>query len=167
MTVLPLYGKINNNNNNNKTNTILLQNQELLKWCCNERIGKMLHNICISAVAISLRWESAWASCYYPKQKLSNMKLNIFLLLFLFILLAFSSISDQLYDIQFSNLVYTSSLRENQALSYEGPAKSFVTGFGLLQCYVLSNIFLLQTFKVFPLYWNTIFVTFYPVAKSR
>ena len=36
--------------------------------------------------------------------------------------------------------------------SYEGPAKSFVTGFGLLQCYVLSNIFLLQTFKVFPLY---------------
>ena len=35
---------------------------------------------------------------------------------------------------------------------YEGPAKSFVTGFGLLQCYVLSNIFLLQTFKVFSLY---------------
>ena len=35
---------------------------------------------------------------------------------------------------------------------YEGPAKSFVTGFGLLQCYILSNIFLLQTFKVFPLY---------------
>ena len=30
---------------------------------------------------------------------------------------------------------------------YEGPAKSFVTGSGLLQCYVLSNIFLLQTFK--------------------
>ena len=37
-------------------------------------------------------------------------------------------------------------------LSYEGPANSFVTEFGLLQCYVLSNIFLLQTFKVFPLY---------------
>ena len=36
--------------------------------------------------------------------------------------------------------------------NYEGPAKSFVTGFGLLQCYVLSNILLLQTFKVFPLY---------------
>ena len=36
--------------------------------------------------------------------------------------------------------------------TYEGPAKSFVTGFGLLQSYVLSNIFLLQTFKVFPLY---------------
>ena len=35
---------------------------------------------------------------------------------------------------------------------YEGPVKSFVTGFGLLQCYVLSNIFLIQTFKVFPLY---------------
>ena len=27
---------------------------------------------------------------------------------------------------------------------YEGPAKCFVTGFVLLQCYVLSNIFLLQ-----------------------
>ena len=36
--------------------------------------------------------------------------------------------------------------------SYEDPAKSFVTGFGLLQCYVLLNVFLLQTFKVFPLY---------------
>ena len=39
---------------------------------------------------------------------------------------------------------------------YEGPAKRFVTGFGLLQCYVLSNIFLYQTFKVSPLYWNTL-----------
>ena len=37
-------------------------------------------------------------------------------------------------------------------LLYEGPVKSFVTGFGLLQCYILLNIFLLQTFKVFPLY---------------
>ena len=33
---------------------------------------------------------------------------------------------------------------------YEGRAKSFVTGFGLRQCYILSNIFLLQTFKVSP-----------------
>ena len=33
--------------------------------------------------------------------------------------------------------------------------KVFFTRLGLLQCYVLSNIFLLQTFKVFPLYWNT------------
>ena len=33
---------------------------------------------------------------------------------------------------------------------YEDPAKGFVTGFGLLQYYVLLNIFLLQTFKVFP-----------------
>ena len=37
-------------------------------------------------------------------------------------------------------------------LVYKGPAKGFVTGFRLLQCYVLSNIFLLQTFKVFHLY---------------
>ena len=35
---------------------------------------------------------------------------------------------------------------------YKGPAKSFFTGFGLLQCHILSNIFLIQTFKVFPLY---------------
>ena len=33
---------------------------------CNDRIGKMLHNICISAVAMSLRWATCgpWASCY-------------------------------------------------------------------------------------------------------
>ena len=47
-------------------------------------------------------------------------------------------------------------MRNKQTLTkkaaYKGPAKSFVTGFGLLQCYVLSDIFLLQTFKVFPLY---------------
>ena len=42
--------------------------------------------------------------------------------------------------------------RNNSWISYEGPAKRFITGFGLLQCYVLSNIFLLQTFEVFPLY---------------
>ena len=32
---------------------------------CNDRIGKMLHNICISAVAMSLRWATygPWASC--------------------------------------------------------------------------------------------------------
>ena len=32
---------------------------------CDDRIGKILHNICISAVAMSLRWASRgpWASC--------------------------------------------------------------------------------------------------------
>ena len=32
---------------------------------CDDRIGKMLHNICISAVAMTLRWASrgSWASC--------------------------------------------------------------------------------------------------------
>ena len=35
---------------------------------------------------------------------------------------------------------------------YEGPAKSFVTGFGLLQCYDLSNIFYYKTFNIVPLY---------------
>ena len=43
-----------------------------------------------------------------------------------------------------------SSLISVIAGHYEGPAKSFVTGFVVLQCYVLSNIFLLQTFKVSP-----------------
>ena len=50
---------------------------------------------------------------------------------------------------------------------YEGPAKSFVTGFGLLQCYVLSNIFLLQTFKVFPSLLKHIFVTFLPSREKQ
>ena len=33
---------------------------------CDDRIGKMLHNICMSAVAMSLRWANGgpWASCY-------------------------------------------------------------------------------------------------------
>ena len=32
----------------------------------NDRIGKMLHNICMSAVALSLRWANhgQWASCF-------------------------------------------------------------------------------------------------------
>ena len=30
---------------------------------------------------------------------------------------------------------------------YEGPAKRFVTGFGLLQCYVLSNIFFITNLQ--------------------
>ena len=34
---------------------------------CDDRIGKMLHNICISAVAMSLRWATSgpWASCFF------------------------------------------------------------------------------------------------------
>ena len=33
---------------------------------CDNRIGKMLHNICMSAVAMSLRWANRgpWASCF-------------------------------------------------------------------------------------------------------
>ena len=33
---------------------------------CDDRIGKMLHNICISAVAMSHRWATRgpWASCF-------------------------------------------------------------------------------------------------------
>ena len=50
---------------------------------------------------------------------------------------------------------------------YEGHAKSFVIGFGLLQCYVLSNIFLLQTFKVFPPLLKHIFVTFLPSREKQ
>ena len=51
-------------------------------------------------------------------------------------------------DYGFGTMTATTAISSN----YEGPVKSFVTGFGLLHCYVLSNIFLLQTFKVFPLY---------------
>ena len=38
---------------------------------CDDRMGKMLHNICISAVVMSLRWASRgpWASCYYFSTK--------------------------------------------------------------------------------------------------
>ena len=34
---------------------------------CDDRIGKMLHNICVSAVAVSLRWATRgpWASCFF------------------------------------------------------------------------------------------------------
>ena len=34
---------------------------------CDDRIGKMLHNICMSAMAVSLRWANRgpWASCYF------------------------------------------------------------------------------------------------------
>ena len=34
---------------------------------CHNSIGKMLHAICISAVAVSLRWASCgpWASCFF------------------------------------------------------------------------------------------------------
>ena len=38
---------------------------------CDDGIGKMLHNICMSAVAMSLRWANRgpWASCSYFSQK--------------------------------------------------------------------------------------------------
>ena len=52
-------------------------------------------------------------------------------------------------------------------LIYEGPAKSFVTRFGLLQCYVLSNIFLLQNFKVFPPLLKHLFVFFLPSREKQ
>ena len=34
---------------------------------CDDRIGKMLHNICMSAVAMSIRWANRgpWASCFF------------------------------------------------------------------------------------------------------
>ena len=38
---------------------------------CHKSIGKMMHAICISAVAVSLRWASCgpWASCFYLSTK--------------------------------------------------------------------------------------------------
>ena len=57
-------------------------------------------------------------------------------------------------------------LRHDNRGYYEGPAKSFVTGFGLLQCYILSNIFLLQTFKIFPLYTETHFGNLFTQSRK-
>ena len=41
---------------------------------CDDRTGKMLHNICISAVAMSLRWAPSgpWASCYLMCRRKQN-----------------------------------------------------------------------------------------------
>ena len=41
---------------------------------CDDRIGKMLLNICMSAVALSLRWANRgpWASCYTSYLSTSN-----------------------------------------------------------------------------------------------
>ena len=45
---------------------------------CDDRIGKMLHNICMSAVAISLRWANhgLWASCLTSLKVLGWLKPN-------------------------------------------------------------------------------------------
>ena len=42
---------------------------------CHKSIGKMLHAICISAVAVSLRWASCgpWASCFFYLQVALNV----------------------------------------------------------------------------------------------
>ena len=50
---------------------------------------------------------------------------------------------------------------------YEGPAKSFVTGFGLLQCYVLSNIFFITNLQSIPPLLKHIFVTFLPSREKQ
>ena len=49
----------------------------------------------------------------------------------------------------------------------KGPAKSFVTGFGLLQCYVLSNIFFIKNFQSVPPLIKHIFVTFLPSREKQ
>ena len=49
---------------------------------CDDRIGKMLHNICMSAVAMSLRWANRgpWASCtwyaFWAKKSASVAQLD-------------------------------------------------------------------------------------------
>ena len=48
----------------------------------------------------------------------------------------------------------------------EGPAKSFVTVFVLLQCYVLSNFFITNLQGIPPLLKH-IFVTFLPSRKKQ
>ena len=66
--------------------------------------------------------------------------------------------------IQVFRLYVLGSLSLEREFLYEGPARRFVTGFELLQGYVLSNIFLLQTFK--PLLKH-IFVTFLPSREKQ
>ena len=50
---------------------------------------------------------------------------------------------------------------------YEGPAKSFVTGFGLLQCYVLSKNIFITNLQSIPLLLKHIFVTFLPSREKQ
>ena len=50
---------------------------------------------------------------------------------------------------------------------YEGPAKSFVTVFRLLQCYVLSNIFFITNLQSIPPLLKHIFVTFLPSREKQ
>ena len=49
---------------------------------------------------------------------------------------------------------------------YESPAKSFVIGFGLLQCYVLSNIFYYKPSK-YSHFTETHFVNFLPSREKQ
>ena len=49
---------------------------------------------------------------------------------------------------------------------YKGPAKSFVTGFRLLQRYVLSNIFFITNLQSIPPLQKHIFVTFLPSREK-
>ena len=53
---------------------------------CDDRIGKMLHNICMSAVAMSLRWANRgpWASCLFSFSFLFFLFFFFFFLLFFF-----------------------------------------------------------------------------------
>ena len=74
-------------NNNKKTthsssNPWTAQNGDPFISCI-DRIGKMLHNICISAVAISLRWVShgPWAFLFICAFSITKWLLNEWLLL--------------------------------------------------------------------------------------
>ena len=51
---------------------------------CDDRIGKMLHNICISAVVMSLRWASRgpWASCLLCQSQKWQMTFCFFFVFF-------------------------------------------------------------------------------------
>ena len=50
---------------------------------------------------------------------------------------------------------------------YEGPAKSFFfTGIGLLQCYVLSNIFLLYKPSKYPPFTETHFCNLFTQSRK-
>ena len=52
-------------------------------------------------------------------------------------------------------------------LKYDGPAKSFVTGFGLLQCYVLIKHIFITNLQSIPLLLKHIFVAFLPSREKQ
>ena len=81
---------------------------------CDDRIGKMLHNICRSAVAMSLRWASRgpWASCFFF--------FFFFFLLFFFSFLFLFLPWPALYLLYYFFYLFSLFLRETHKITHKG-----------------------------------------------